>query len=649
MRCIYDQMTKISLPLLLCLLLSLSVNSAHCDTEGSLHQELADADALKLHNDLTWLRLLHFRVSPKKADYSDIITTDFFIAYDQKKHGKSTRNITPKEELVATLKAFNQPITDTMDNHPICRYPARYYWLNKKLQREERNQQLLQCKRLQAWAKFSSMDSVSLLMVSGYFGNPASTFGHLLVKLNNSQFKASSGNLLDQSINYGAKVPDNEPIPIYIMKGLLGGYVSGFSDKKFYTQDLVYSKHEFRDMWEYELNLSKEQQDFLVLHLWEVMGMKSTYYFLKQNCGYRIAELIELVTGHTLTPDKQPWYLPLSVFQGLEDIEGSRYIKKITYLPSSQRKLYHAFEQLSDQEVLTVNQILSSSKQFSLDLLANYPEKRQSTLLEIMLDYYQYKMTDSEDVDKARYKQNRNKLILYRLKLPAQSEKKEDSHALVDIESPAKGAHPRLFHIGFSENKSKGELFQVGLTAVHFDTLSNSKGSLENSELKVLDLTVNIDHKQGVSIRKLDIINVQKLGLNNTRLRGESNKSWRVSTGFERTDLSCTACSNFYFKAGIGRAFKLSDTFIAYGMFDGKWVNETNQLEVIPSAGLVLTLDDKLKTKLEVGTVIESNSATKDEKLSFEARYSLSNNNTLRLSFEKFRGEEVSVSFYHHW
>jgi hypothetical protein len=63
--------------------------------------------------------------------------------------------------------------------------------------------------------------------------------------------------------------------------------------------------------------------------------MESTYYFLKKNCAYRIAELLELVTGETLKPHYQPWYLPISTFQKLTDIEQSRYIKKITFLPSS--------------------------------------------------------------------------------------------------------------------------------------------------------------------------------------------------------------------------------------------------------------------------------------------------------------------------
>ena len=226
----------------------------------------------RLYNDPTWLRLLHFRLTPHITTHSDVITPEFFLTH------KNTQDITPKTELYATLQAFYQPITENEDPnaHPQCLFPARFYWLKQKLPLPQENLPNVQCPRLQQWAKFSSLDSVSLIMVSGYFGNPASTFGHLMVKLNNSEYKASSGDLLDQSINYGAKVPENEATPVYIMKGIFGGYLSSFSDKKFYTQDLAYSKHEFRDMWEYELNLNDKQNHLLVYHLWEMLGKQST-------------------------------------------------------------------------------------------------------------------------------------------------------------------------------------------------------------------------------------------------------------------------------------------------------------------------------------------------------------------------------------
>lgn len=612
------------------------------------------AKDMKLYSDPTWLRLLHFRVTPHVAKHSDIISPEFFNAYDKSKHAKlppklATRSITAKQELIATLKAFQMPVQKDHNLHAQCRFPARFFWLNKKLHFQKNYQPKVQCDRLNKWAKFQSLDSVSLIMVSGYFGNPASTFGHLLVKLNNSEFKSSSGNLLDQSINYGAQVPQNEPIPVYIAKGIFGGYVSSFSDKKFYTQDLVYSKHEFRDMWEYELNLNQAQNYLLVYHLWEMVGMQSTYYFLKENCGYRIAELLELVTGHSLTPDRQPWYLPITVFQELDEVENSRYIKKITFIPSSQRKLYHDFNQLSNKEATIVNKILAKPKLLNSHFLDDFTTDRKARMIEVMFDYYQYKLADKDKskVEKNKLQHYKNALVLKRLQLPIQHGKKLSN--IPAITSPAKGSKPRLFHIGIAHNKSHKEVLELGLTAIHYDFLSYSKGSLKNSELKAFELELNIDKKQSLSLKKLTILSIQKLGLNSTKLLGENNLSWRLSTGFERSDLSCKNCTNFFMKGGLGHTYKVSDNLITYGMLDTRYHVEENTFNISPNIGLITTHNNRMKSVLEAGTRFDVTTGERTERLKFETRYLLTKNNSFRLSFEKNKGEEFKASFFHNW
>lgn len=605
----------------------------------------------KLYSDLSWLRLLHFRVKPGVSDHSDIISTDFFLAYNKKQHGNNTAGISAKEEMYATVRGFFQAVTDDSDAHPQCRFPARFYWLKKRLSFPQDKLPKVQCRRLENWAKFNTLDSVSLIMVSGYFGNPASTFGHLLVKLNNSEYKSSSGDLLDQSINYGAKVPEKELIPVYIYKGILGGYISSFSDKKFYAQDRVYSKQEFRDMWEYELNLSESQQKLLVFHIWEMMGRYSNYYFLKENCAYRIAELLELVTGKALTPVKQPWYLPLSVFQGLSAIEQSRYIKRVIFLPSSQRKLYAHFKQLSNAEARAVNLMIGTAGKLNTSTFDQFPTNKKIKMLNVMLEYYQYKLVDRDkDENELKFlKERKNALLLYRLKLPIGVKSPIDLITTPPLESPANGAKPRLFRIGVASNRSIGEYLKIGLAGVHFDVLTNSKGSLKNATLTVMDLNVGVNKGDHVFVDRLDIVNVQKIGLNDTRLIGEKNLSWRVGLGFERADLNCQSCTNFYMQGGIGKAYKLKDSFILHGFVDAKYIAESNAFEIAPSLGAIATLNKRLKLTLQVADKINIDNGNEDESFKIDTRYSLSKNNTLRLSYKKFRGEELNLSFYHHW
>jgi len=69
-----------------------------------------------------------------------------------------------------------------------------------------------------------NVSSVSLVYATGYLGNPASYYGHVLLKINSDGDTQTA--LEDQAINFGAIIPDNEGMVSYILKGLMGGYES---------------------------------------------------------------------------------------------------------------------------------------------------------------------------------------------------------------------------------------------------------------------------------------------------------------------------------------------------------------------------------------------------------------------------------------
>ena len=613
------------------------VSASPVNSPLELQRVLLQADNLRLEKSPTWLRLLHFD-RHQSVQRSEILSPEFFISH--------TRN--PKVELEATLRAMFQVINGDANQHAQCRFPARFYWLQQQLNFNEKNLPIARCERLQQWAKFSSLNSISLVLVGGYFGNPASTFGHLLVKLNNSEYKNSSGNLLDQSINYGAQVPDSETIPVYIIKGLFGGYVSRFRDKAFYKQDRVYSRQELRDMWEYELDLTSEQQRFLVYHLWEVMGMKSTYYFLKKNCAYRVAELLELVTEKSLTSRIQPWYLPISLFQKLTDIEQSRYIKKITFLPSSERKLYHQFDQLQQQDALLVNKLLASSKSLTKDLLGARNTMRQAQIIDVMLAYYQYKLIDAEQ-DKPQWtvlKQRKNQLLLMRLQLPVANSERAVS-SISAMTSPAEGSKPRLFSVGFGQDKG-GHFLRLGMTAIHYDLLTDRYGVLANSALKFFDLSFKSTEKKKLSLDYFNLASVQKLNISPTKLYQESEMSWRIAVGIKARNKYCADCNGLFLSVGVGKAWQTSQKMLSYVMLDTHYHAKADDFLLTPNIGFIVKPHPALKSVLEIGWETNLNNGKKDKTISWQTRYALDKNNALRLAYEK-QSDALSLSYYYHW
>ena len=160
-----------------------------------------------LADDPTWRRLLHFDPRASAPAHSAIVSPRFFL------HRQGNQN--PALELAATLRAFYAPRQDDHNAHAICRFPARLHWLRTRLLFAEVPLPVVRCDRLHNWARFGQLRSVSVVSVSGYFGNPASVFGHLLIKLNNSP-PGDHGDLLDSGVNFGAAIPDDEPLPLYI-------------------------------------------------------------------------------------------------------------------------------------------------------------------------------------------------------------------------------------------------------------------------------------------------------------------------------------------------------------------------------------------------------------------------------------------------
>ncbi len=154
-----------------------------------------------ISKDKTWLSLLHYT----NGEF-EVKDKDFFL--------NQNANNTPKDELIATIESYNTK--NISDNSPLCKFPARYFYLSKYMDFE--NYQVLNptCKKLDNWQLFKNIKSISLVLVSGYMSNPASTFGHSFLKFNTD----TKLDLFNTSINYGAIVPDGENILLYIAKGL---------------------------------------------------------------------------------------------------------------------------------------------------------------------------------------------------------------------------------------------------------------------------------------------------------------------------------------------------------------------------------------------------------------------------------------------
>ena len=140
---------------------------------------------------------------------SDVTSDEFFLSAEGK--------IDPQAELIKTLKALISPSGDDHNQHARCKFIARFNWLRSKLNFSELPEH--PCPLFERWANLSDATGISIVFVSAYLKNPASTFGHLLIKFNSSD-RLFGHSLLRPTLNYGAKIEVGENPLMYAFRDI---------------------------------------------------------------------------------------------------------------------------------------------------------------------------------------------------------------------------------------------------------------------------------------------------------------------------------------------------------------------------------------------------------------------------------------------
>ncbi len=602
-----------------------------------VEQLILDAEEQTLHEQSTWRRLLHFREGARK---SEIKSDDFFLSPKGKK--------SPKEELDATIRAYFVENGDSKNEHARCLFPARYYWLSQYIDLPGYDPQTSDCPRFNRWALLEKVDSISLYLVSGYFGNPASTFGHSLLKLNTSDGPDET-DFFDLTINFGAMVPEGEIIPLYVFRGLTGGYNAGFSDQYFYTQDRVYTRTEFRDIWDYQLNLTDEQRTLLILHIWEIIGKKFTYYFLKQNCAYRIADLVDLVIDEKLLVRAKAWYVPVELFHRVVEIDTERresgkpgLIEKIDTIASNQRTLYQTLEGLNDSEIETVFEIIKKGAPYDLSAVTHLEKAEQANALESLLAYQQYlKAAEGKEASEER-KTAIQSILMKRLQLPA-SKNQQVKKAKLPM-TPTLGPRPMLLSAGTAIDSNNDFYFKADWTAFNQESLSPN--SLEGGELVALNASVGWNDDQ-LFLDSFEFIRVTKLNTPPISIPNEPRASWQLRIATDRVDTTSDTDLDWNSSFGYGRAWKVAESTRIRALLHGEYHSVGEDLRLQPQIG-VSSSWKKLRTDITFGSEWDAEQPT-ELLWSAQAQYQFKQNSAIRVKAGNEFSSRGSLSFVVYW
>lgn len=608
------------------------------------HMIVDTARLVSLSSHPTWINLLHYEPA-REGMRSSIHSNEFFLS----EQGKTN----PYLELISTITHFNSPISGDMNLSSHCRFPARLLWLRKMLGTTfAPNLSINDCTNFRSWSQNDDIESVSMIFATGYLGNPASFYGHTLLKFNSVKTPFNT-DLENSSINYGAIVPPNENPVVYIAKGLFGGYEAGFSHIQYYFHNHNYGENELRDMWEYELNLSKEDVRFLVAHSWEVLGKKYTYYFLKKNCAYRMAELFKIIEGLNIMPDSMLWTYPQTLIQHISSLQYNerKFVKSIKLHPSRQSRLYNKYKQLSNEEKELLSLIIKDKGFINTRRFSEINMNKQYRIVDVLLDYYQLIRDPSrynDDPSNTAYKQ----LLTYRFNLPPG---KSIFLPINNESGPHLGRDPSLASLNIIHHSKEGYYQHFNLRPSYYDRLDAFSGHKKFSHLSMAELGVSyFDDK--LVLDYFYFIKIQSINSQASNLPGDSGFAWNLGAGWEKFTPECLDCSIMRLQGDIGIS-KVINSGIIFAAYAGGALHQStkefrNNFFLRTTIFSQVNLSDQLRLKVsyEYRDYLEAISIREpNEFIEATIRYQVHRDWDSRLFFRDGVDSEIGLSLGYYW
>ena len=155
---------------------ALPVDAGEPHENGYLVELIDKGRQAKLAGEREWHLLLHYRKDLFGGHTSEQDDQGFFLSPD----GKTD----PQAELDATLKQFfTNELVGRSKQPAQCAFIARYEWLRNQLHFDETRLPPMACERFERWFADFEAQSITLIFPSAFLNNPASMFGHTLLRV----------------------------------------------------------------------------------------------------------------------------------------------------------------------------------------------------------------------------------------------------------------------------------------------------------------------------------------------------------------------------------------------------------------------------------------------------------------------------------
>ena len=597
---------------------SLICHFTYASVESNLQKYLDLAQQKQLDHKTTWQRLMY----ADQKQNSEVTYAGYFYATD----GKTNLN----SELQADIEAL---FREAPDNQSIrCKFPARSRWLMQQLNIDVQQLPKVNCVEFNDWINQIKPHKATLIYATDFMGNPSSMFGHTLLRLDPKDQKQL--NLVSYAVNYAATVKGDDNWS-YAWKGLTGQYPGEYSIMPYYRKVKEYGDFESRDLWEYELNLTPEETRFLVEHIWEMQHVSFPYYFVSDNCAYRLLGLIDLVR-----PDlnlKQQFSYAAIPIETLKAVDQQALVKEVVYRPALETQLLSQAKQHGTDLAKVAHQIAFIETDQVQSTLKTYSQQDQAKILEMAYDdlYLQY---ISRQVDANIAQPKLRQLLAERSQIQVEKQRQQPERPKMQ---PVEGHHARNFSVNVGDVQGQ-KFVELGHRQAYHDLIDLQGGYRTGTQLLFLDGSLQYRDDK-LKLEHLDLLSVNSY---NPVQPFKSPLTWGFNLGWKQE-----AIENGKFSEDAQHGVMNLNMQVGYSVADydrrhlcyaqlqshiqgGKNLDKGWRVGAGPTVGCMNVWSDNINSVVQVELPYWQDQNQWNLRVGTQLQYSLNTNHALRLNWD---------------
>ncbi|MDH5649184.1 MAG: DUF4105 domain-containing protein, partial [Gammaproteobacteria bacterium] len=448
--------------------------------------------------------------------------------------------------------------TDKQQN-PQCAFVSRYHWLKQELHFDSRRMPEQPCKRFNEWRNALDPYELTLVFPASYVNNPASMFGHTLLRIDTKD-QDERTRLLAYTLSYAAATTEENGIA-FAVKGLMGGYPGVFSTAPYYIKVKDYNDLENRDVWEYRLNFTTEEIDRLLMHSWELGSVYFRYYFFDENCAYHLLSLLEVARpGLTLTENFDFYAIPSDTVRAVVQRPG--VLKEVVYRPARSTIIRHRLSLMDDDNQKIARKVADSREALTSDEFVSLPEKDRANMLELAFEFVDYQRLSG--------KRERDDAARQSLALLSARSKLDITQAAPDVPVPEvrpdAGHETARLSFGAGE-KDEIQFQEFTVRPAYHDLMDSDGGYVRGAQIDFFAFKFRkYENENNVRLEDLKLVDIVSLSPRNRFLK---SKSWRINVGRGRkyTPEGGETLVN-RLNGGAGLTYEMFDNMLVFGMLE---------------------------------------------------------------------------------